>query len=98
MFGAQRLAKLKPRSILVNLARGDLVDTSALVAALQSGHLAGAALDVCDPEPIPPGHPLLQMPNVLVSPHVASASVRAVRTLRETAAGLVAKRLRGEPL
>ncbi len=74
------------------------MDTLALVAALHSGHLAGAALDVCDPEPIPASHPLLQMPNVIVSAHVASASVRAARMLRETAAGLVAKRLRGEPL
>jgi D-3-phosphoglycerate dehydrogenase len=98
MLGAERLAQMKRGSILVNLARGDLVDTSALVAGLQSGHLAAAALDVCDPEPIPPGHPLLQMPNVIVSAHLASTSVRAVRTLRETAAGLVARRLRGETL
>jgi D-3-phosphoglycerate dehydrogenase len=98
MLNAERLVAMKRGSILVNLARGDLVDTDALVAALQRGHLAAAALDVCDPEPIPPGHPLLQMPNVVVSAHVASASVRAVRTLRETAAGLVAKRLRGESL
>jgi D-3-phosphoglycerate dehydrogenase len=98
MLGAARLAKMKRGSILVNLARGDLVDTDALVAALQSGHLAAAALDVCDPEPIPPGHPLLQMPNVIVAAHVASTSDRAVRTLRETAAGLVARRLRGEVL
>ncbi|HEY7158069.1 MAG TPA: C-terminal binding protein [Gemmataceae bacterium] len=98
MLGAERFAKLKRGSVLVNLSRGDVVDTEALVAALQSGHLAAAALDVCDPEPIPPGHPLLQMPNVLVSSHVASVSARAVRTLRETAAGLVARRLRGEAL
>ncbi len=98
MINADRLANMKRDSILINLARGDLVDTNALIAAVQSGHLAAAALDVCDPEPIPPGHPLLEMPNVIVSAHVASASARAVQTLRETAAGLVAQRLRGEAL
>lgn len=98
MMNAARLAKMKAGSILVNLARGDLVDTDALVAALRSGPLAGAALDVCSPEPIPANHPLLQMPNVIVAPHVASTSARAALLLRETAAGLVAKRLRGEPL
>lgn len=98
MLGTESLAKMKRGALVVNLARGDLIDTPALVTALQSGHLAGAALDVCDPEPIPPGHPLLQLPNVIVAAHVASTSVRAVQTLRETAAGLVAKRLRGEPL
>jgi D-3-phosphoglycerate dehydrogenase / 2-oxoglutarate reductase len=98
MLDAERLAKMKHGSILINLARGDLVDTPALVRALQNGHLAAAALDVCDPEPIPPGHPLLGMPNVVLAAHVASTSAQAVQTLRETAAGLVAKRLRGEPL
>lgn len=98
MLSAERLSRMKRGSILVNLARGDLVDTRALVAMLQSGHLAAAALDVCDPEPIPPGHPLLQMPNVIVAAHVASTSARAVRTLRETAAELVARGLRGEAL
>ncbi len=98
MLNAARFAKMKRGSILVNLARGDLVDTDALVAALQSGHLAAAALDVCAPEPIPPDHSLLRMPNVLIAAHIASVSVRAVRMLRETAAGLVAKRLRSEAL
>lgn len=96
MMDAARLAGMKRGSILVNLARGNLVDTDALVAALQSGHLAAAALDVCDPEPIPPGHPLLQMPNVLLAAHIASTSVQAARMLRETAAEIVARRLRGE--
>lgn len=98
MLDAGGLARMKHGSVLVNLARGDLVVTDALVASLQSGHLAAAALDVCDPEPIPPSHPLLQMPNVLVAAHVASTSVRAARMLRETAAELVARRLRGQSL
>lgn len=98
MLDAARLAKMKRGSVLVNLARGDLVVTEALVESLQNGHLAAAALDVCDPEPIPPSHPLLQMPNVLVAAHIASTSVRAARMLRETAAELVARRLRGQAL
>ena len=98
MLATETLATMKRGAMLVNLARGDLVDTNALVLALQSGHLSGAALDVCAPEPIPSGHPLLSMPNVIVAPHIASTSTRAVQTLRETAANLVAMRLRGEPL
>lgn len=98
LVNAASIAQMKRGAILVNLARGDLVETPALVAALQSGQLSAAAIDVCDPEPIPADNLLRQLPNVIVASHVASASVKAVRTLRETAASLVAKALRGEKL
>jgi D-3-phosphoglycerate dehydrogenase / 2-oxoglutarate reductase len=89
---------MKRGSIVVNLARGDLIDTAALVSALQSGQLAAAAIDVCDPEPIPLDSPLRSLPNVICAAHIASASPKAVRTLRETAAKIAAMALRGEPL
>jgi phosphoglycerate dehydrogenase-like enzyme len=72
LFDAAAFAAMKPRSYLVNIARGKVVDTGALLAALRSGKLAGACLDVTDPEPLPPGHPLWKLPNVVITPHVAS--------------------------
>jgi phosphoglycerate dehydrogenase-like enzyme len=98
MINAQSIARMKPGAILVNMARGNLVDTVALANALQSGPLSAAALDVADPEPLPADSPLLRMDNVVLSAHVASASARAVRTLRETAARTAALALRGEPV
>jgi D-3-phosphoglycerate dehydrogenase len=98
MIGRDRIGRMKPGAILINVSRGDLVESAALVDALQRGHLAAAGLDVFDPEPIPPDSPLLQMDNVVVSPHAASVSAKAVRKLRETAAGIVARAVRGEPL
>ncbi len=98
LLNADSLGRMKRGSVVVNLARGDLIDTAALVNALQSGQIASAALDVCDPEPIPADSPLRSLPNVIVASHIASASPKAVRTLRETAAKIAVMALRGEPL
>jgi D-3-phosphoglycerate dehydrogenase len=98
MIDRAALAKMKRGTLLINVARGDLVEPSALVDALRDGRLGGAALDVCDPEPINADSPLLGMSNVIITPHSASASVPAAVTLRTTAAQTVARALRGEPL
>jgi len=98
MVNRDSLTITKRGVILINVARGDLVDSAALTEALQSGHISAAALDVFAPEPIPADHPILKMDNVIVASHIASCSVPAVRKLRETAANLAALALRGEPL
>ena len=59
-------------AVVINVGRGSLVDTEALVGALRAGHIAGAGLDVTDPEPLPDGHPLWDMPNVVITPHLAN--------------------------
>ena len=71
MIGAAEIAVMKPSAYLVNVARGEIVDEAALIAALREGRLAGAGLDVNEVEPLPPDSPLWDMPNVLLSPHVA---------------------------
>ena len=98
MINRESLATTKRGVIMVNLSRGDLIDSAALTEALQSGHVGAAALDVFAPEPIPADHPILKMSQVIASAHIASCSVPAVRKLRETAANLAVMALRGEKL
>lgn len=74
MFGAEQFGLMKRGVVFVNTARGGLVDTDALLAALESGHLFGAGLDVTAPEPLPPGHPLLERDDVVATPHLASGT------------------------
>jgi len=98
LMNRETFAKLKAGAIFINVGRGDLADPDALTAALQNGQLSAAALDVFDPEPIPASHPLLAMPNVILTPHIASCSVPAVKKLRESAANLALAAVRGEAL
>ena len=81
LFDADRFARMRPGSVFVNTARGGLVDQSALMDALDQGHLFGAGLDVTDPEPLPPDHPLLHRDDVVVTPHVASATAAGKKRL-----------------
>lgn len=90
LFEASRLAAMKESAWLINVARGGLVDTDALVVALEGGRIAGAALDVTEPEPLPTGHPLWCLPNAVITPHVANTWDMAVPEL----AGLVARNVR----
>ncbi len=98
IVNAESLAKMKPGVVLVNVGRGDLVAPDDLLAALETGRVSVAALDVWNPEPPAAESPLMKMDNVILTPHVASVSVKAVRTLRESVANAVARVIRGEPL
>ena len=98
LLNRESIATMKRGALLVNVGRGDLVDTPALIDALRSGQLAGAGLDVCDPEPVTPENPLVGMENVIFTAHIASASLPAVRALRDGVAETVARALRGEPM
>lgn len=89
LLGAHQFRLMKPTAILVNTARGPVVNTDDLYRALREGELGAAALDVTDPEPLPADHPLLSLPNVLVVPHIGSASVAA----RDKMAALSARNL-----
>ena len=96
LIGADALARMKPTAYLVNTARGPIVDTEALIGALESGEIAGAALDVTDPEPLPGDHPLLGAPNLLVLPHLGSATVATRERMADIAVENLLAALDGE--
>jgi phosphoglycerate dehydrogenase-like enzyme len=89
---------MKPTAILINTARGPIVDQDAVAAALHADTLRAAALDVTDPEPLPPGHPLWQAPRLLITPHIGSASATARARMADMAVENVLAGLAGEPL
>lgn len=80
MIDARRISLLKPGAIVVNISRGAVIETDALVAALRSGKIGGAALDVTDPEPLRPGHPLWSAPNTLITPHISTFGSKSTGT------------------
>lgn len=96
IIGAEQLAMMKPSSVLVNLSRGSLVDTDALIAALTSHQLAGAALDVFEEEPLPMSSKLFQFDNVLLTPHIGSSTVESFSRMAVDAASEVVRVLDGE--
>lgn len=98
LIGAGVLARMRDTAWVVNVARGGLIDTPALVDALRDEAIGGAALDVTDPEPLPPDHPLWDFDNVLVTPHVANTWDMALPELRALVERNVGRFVRGEPL
>ena len=98
LIDADALARMKPTAILVNTARGPIVDQGALADALRAGRLAGAGLDVTDPEPLPPGHPLYATPNLLVVPHIGSATTTARAAMADRAVDNLLAGLDGKPM
>jgi phosphoglycerate dehydrogenase-like enzyme len=97
LVGPDLIAAMKPGAYLVNTARGSLVDQVAILDALDRGHLAGVALDVTEPEPLPVGHPLLEHERVIVTPHVASSTAAGRRRLYQHAIDNALAVLAGQP-
>ncbi len=97
LVGAAELEAMPPHAWLVNVARGSLIHTGALVAALEAGSIGGAALDVTDPEPLPDGHPLWTQPRALITPHIANPPAALIRHLARRVEENVRRFAAGEP-
>jgi phosphoglycerate dehydrogenase-like enzyme len=98
MVDARALEAMEPHAWLVNVGRGGHVVTDDLVAALRAGAIGGAGLDVTDPEPLPDGHPLWDLPNCIITPHTANTLDMVVPQLRERIRENVRRFAAGEPL
>lgn len=98
MFNEQFFSLMKPGAYFINVSRGGLCDTPALVKALQKGSLAGAGLDVTDPEPLPQDHPLWRLPNVIITPHIAGRSPEGSQRLFQLLKENLRRFAQGEPL
>jgi glyoxylate reductase len=98
MFGEQALDRMKRDAVLVNTARGGVIDQPALVEALRRGTIRAAGLDVTTPEPLPPDHPLVGLPNCFVLPHIGSATDHSRAAMAEIAADNVIAGLQDKPL
>jgi glyoxylate reductase len=98
LMGAAQFARMKPGAVLINTARGPVVDPAALYQALVTHQIGAAALDVTEPEPLPMNSPLLTLDNLIVAPHIASASIPTRNRMAEMAALNLIAGLKGEPL
>jgi glyoxylate reductase len=98
LIDAAALKRMKPSAVLINTARGEIIDQEALIEALAQGEIAAAALDVTDPEPPTPGDPLLSAPNLVLTPHIGSATTAARERMADLAVDNLLAGLDGEPL
>jgi phosphoglycerate dehydrogenase-like enzyme len=98
LINRNRLGRMKPSAILINIARGGIVDEEALIACLKDGHLGGAGLDVCEVEPLPPDSPLWDAPRLVITPHCAGLSAHRRRRLTQFFCENLKRYLAGKPL
>ena len=89
---------MRDHAYLINTSRGEIINQEALVKALKGGLIGGAGLDVTTPEPLPPDHPLFQIPNVVITPHIGSATIEARNLMATLAAKNIIAGLKEEPL
>ncbi|NWS67532.1 GRHPR reductase, partial [Crotophaga sulcirostris] len=98
LIGKKELELMKPTATLINISRGAVIDQDALVEALQNKVVRAAALDVTYPEPLPRDHPLLKLNNIIITPHIGTATVQALRMMAEEAIANILSVLNGQPI